>query len=106
MKIKLKSVRTAHVCMQLCTAAVHSSDNLLFQILETVEEIQDYRLKLIVGRSLAERTRIRKLVDERVKTIVKQVKVWCSLLLHRFAAVLKQLKTCCLLLCCSVLFDS
>jgi len=34
-----------------------------------------YKLKLAVGRSLAERMRVQKLVDERVKTIIKQLQV-------------------------------
>jgi len=34
------------------------------------------RLNLIMDRSLAERIRVRKLVDERVKAIVRQLQVW------------------------------
>jgi len=54
-----------------------------------VERIHCYRLKLIVDRSLAERIRVRKLVDERVKVIIKQLQVWFCLLIHKFAAVLQ-----------------
>ena len=33
---------------------------------------------MTVGRSLAERIRVRKLVDERVKAIIKQLQVWLT----------------------------